>query len=72
MDTPRATLVLGDRVFPPDGPPALVGCVNLSRDSTYRESVAVSTVSAIRGRRRPVVPERLLTRQPCGAGRARA
>lgn len=36
---------IGDRVF--DGP-ILMGTVNLSRDSTYRESVAVSTESALR------------------------
>ena len=30
------------------GAPALMGCVNLSRDSTYRESIATSTESAIR------------------------
>ena len=31
-----------------DGAPVLMGTVNLSRDSTYRDSVAVSTESAIR------------------------
>ena len=31
-----------------DGDPAIMGTLNLSRDSTYRESVAVSTRSAIR------------------------
>lgn len=31
-----------------DGAPVVMGAVNLSRDSTYRESVAVSTASAIR------------------------
>lgn len=36
---------IGDKVY--DGP-VLMGTVNLSRDSTYRESVAVSTESALR------------------------
>lgn len=31
-----------------DGSVALMGCVNLSRDSTYRESVAVDTTAAVR------------------------
>lgn len=31
-----------------DDAPAIMGCVNLSRDSSYRESVAVSTADAIR------------------------
>src|SRR3954468_23211880 len=34
--------------------PVLMGTVNLSRDSTYRESVAVSTESAIRKARTQV------------------
>lgn len=48
LDLPVAPLLIGDRVFDPDGPPALMGCINLSRDSTYRESIATSTESAIR------------------------
>lgn len=36
---------IGSQVF---GGPVLMGTVNLSRDSTYRESVAVSTESALR------------------------
>jgi dihydropteroate synthase len=47
LDVPVAPLRVGDRVFP-DGPPVLMGCINLSRDSTYRESIATSTESAIR------------------------
>ena len=47
LDLPVAPLRVGDRIFP-DGPPALMGCINLSRDSTYRESIATSTESAIR------------------------
>ena len=31
-----------------DGPVTLMGCVNLSRDSTYRESVATSPADAVR------------------------
>jgi dihydropteroate synthase len=31
-----------------DGPITLMGCVNLSRDSTYRESVAISPADAVR------------------------
>jgi dihydropteroate synthase len=41
-------LLVGDRSFDIDKRPAVVGCINLSRDSTYRESVAVSTASAVR------------------------
>ena len=36
------TVVIGD------GPVTLMGCVNLSRDSTYRESVATSSADAVR------------------------
>lgn len=39
---PRGDVTIGD------GPLALMGCVNLSRDSTYRESVAVDTAAAVR------------------------
>jgi dihydropteroate synthase len=45
---PVEPLCVGDRVFPVDERPALMGCVNLSRDSAYRESIAVSTDSAVR------------------------
>ncbi|NQU37317.1 MAG: dihydropteroate synthase, partial [Actinobacteria bacterium] len=41
-------LKIGDQTFDVNRRPALMGCVNLSRDSTYRESIAVSTESAIR------------------------
>ncbi len=47
-DVPVAPLLVGDRVYDVDRRPAVMGCINLSRDSTYRESVAVSTESAIR------------------------
>jgi dihydropteroate synthase len=39
---PRGPVVIGD------GPVTLMGCVNLSRDSTYRESVATSPADAVR------------------------
>ena len=48
LDLPVRPIVVGDRIFDPDEGPALMGCVNLSRDSTYRESIATSTESAIR------------------------
>ena len=48
MDLPVGPLRVGERVFDLDTRPVVMGCVNLSRDSTYRESVATSTVSAIR------------------------
>lgn len=41
-------LLIGDRSFDVDTSPVLMGTVNLSRDSTYRESVAVSLESAVR------------------------
>jgi dihydropteroate synthase len=39
---PRDDVVIGD------GSPALMGCVNLSRDSTYKDSVAVDAETAVR------------------------
>lgn len=42
FDGPRGSVVVGD------GPVTLMGCVNLSRDSTYRESVATSPADAVR------------------------
>lgn len=48
LDLPVAPVVIGDQAFPADGPPVVMGCINLSRDSTYRESIATSTESAIR------------------------
>ena len=39
---PRGDVVIGD------GSPALMGCVNLSRDSTYKDSVAVDGETAVR------------------------
>ncbi|PKH37681.1 dihydropteroate synthase [Nocardioides alpinus] len=42
LDGPRGPVAIGD------GPVTLMGCVNLSRDSTYRESVATSPADAVR------------------------
>ena len=42
LDGPAGRVVIGD------GPVTLMGCVNLSRDSTYRESVATSPADAVR------------------------
>lgn len=48
LDLPVEPLRIGDRVFDVDRRPAVMGCVNLSRDSSYRESIAVSAESAVR------------------------
>nr|WP_253943157.1 dihydropteroate synthase [Nocardioides sp. zg-1308] len=42
LDGPRGPVTIGD------GAVTLMGCVNLSRDSTYRESVATSPADAVR------------------------
>ena len=42
LDGPRGPVTIGD------GPVTLMGCINLSRDSTYRESVATSPADAVR------------------------
>lgn len=42
FDGPQGSFQVGD------GPITLMGCVNLSRDSTYRESVATSPADAVR------------------------
>lgn len=42
LDGPRGSVVIGD------GDVTLMGCINLSRDSTYRESIATSTADAVR------------------------
>ena len=47
LDRPVEPLRLGDRVVEVSARPALMGTVNLSRDSTYRESIAVSVDAAI-------------------------
>lgn len=43
-----APIVIGDKVFDSTNQPVIMGTVNLSRDSTYRESIAVNIDSAIR------------------------
>jgi dihydropteroate synthase len=48
LDAPVKPLRIGDDVFDTDARPVLMGTVNLSRDSTYRESVATSASSAVR------------------------
>lgn len=48
VDLPVAPLLVGDRTFDTDAGPVVMGAVNLSRESTYRESIATSTASAIR------------------------
>ncbi len=48
LDLPVAPLVVGERAFDTDERAAVMGVVNLSRDSTYRESIVTSLDSAIR------------------------
>lgn len=43
-----ASIRIGDRLIDSDLNPILMGVVNLSRDSAYRESIAVSNDSAVR------------------------
>jgi dihydropteroate synthase len=47
LAAPIAPIVIGDRSFDADHEPVVMGAVNLSRDSTYRESIAVSAHDAI-------------------------
>ena len=48
LDLPVAPVTVSDDVVVRDGGVTVMGAVNLSRDSTYRESVAVSTQAAVR------------------------
>lgn len=48
LSLPVDPLCVGDREIDVDTTPAIMGCINLSQDSTYRESIATSTRSAIR------------------------
>lgn len=48
MSLPVAPILIGSDVYDSEQQPILMGTVNLSRDSTYRESIAVSTSSALR------------------------
>lgn len=45
---PVAPMRIGERTFDTDAEPIIMGTVNLSRDSTYRESIAVSAEAAVR------------------------
>ena len=47
-DRPVGPLPIGPRSFDVDARPVIMGTLNLSRDSTYRESIAVSSESAVR------------------------
>ncbi len=48
LSAPVAPLQIGSRTFDTDSEPVIMGTVNLSADSTYRDSVAVSSNAAIR------------------------
>jgi len=48
LDLPVAPLRLAGHVYDTDREPLIMGVVNLSRDSNYRESIAVDTASAVR------------------------
>ena len=48
FDLPIAGFAIGERTFDTDREPVVMGVVNLSRDSTYRESVAPTHEDALR------------------------
>jgi dihydropteroate synthase len=48
LSHPVAPLVLAGQAHDTDAEPIIMGVVNLSRDSTYRDSIAPTTASAIR------------------------
>lgn len=48
LELPVAPIRIGETLVDTDRTPVVMETINLSRDSTYRESVAVSTESAIR------------------------
>jgi dihydropteroate synthase len=48
LDLPVGKLFVGDRTFDLDSTPIIMGTVNLSRHSTYRESIATNEESALR------------------------
>jgi dihydropteroate synthase len=48
LDAKVQPLRIGDAVVDTDVDPVVMGTVNLSRDSTYRESIATSAASAVR------------------------
>lgn len=48
LDAPVSPFRIGDRSFDTDRDPVVMGVVNLSRDSTYRESIAPTFDDAVR------------------------
>lgn len=48
FDYPVSGFRIGDRLFETDSEPVVMGVVNLSRDSTYRESIAPTFDDAVR------------------------
>lgn len=48
LDHPVAPFRVGERVFDTDARPSIMGVVNLSQDSWYRESIAPSAEAAVR------------------------
>lgn len=48
FDLPVAGFAIGERTFDTDEEPVVMGVVNLSRDSTYRESIAPTQDDALR------------------------
>jgi dihydropteroate synthase len=48
LHQPVALLRVGEHEYDTDAEPIVMGAVNLSRDSTYRDSVATSVASAVR------------------------
>ncbi|MDQ1038405.1 dihydropteroate synthase [Streptomyces sp. V3I8] len=48
LSLPVDPLRIKDREIDVDATPVIMGCINLSQDSTYRESISTSTQSAIR------------------------
>jgi dihydropteroate synthase len=48
LEQPVARLSVGENVYDTDAEPIVMGVVNVSRDSTYRDSIATSVASAVR------------------------
>lgn len=48
LQSPVDPFVIGDTAYDTDASPVVMGVVNLSRDSTYRESIALTLESALR------------------------
>ena len=52
IHAPIAAFEIGGRAFDFDAEPAIMGVINLSHDSWYRESISLTTKSAVaRGRK---------------------